>query len=127
MQDNPPPSDNNLFFCLSTAVDDSALIVRQIICDYLINNEKILGIPAESFVRACFGTCLNNYVSKMRFITHDGGPLEIYAFCELYDMIVHVNTTIRHYIFRCEDDLASDILSLTIKGNKYHINSNACR
>lgn len=79
-----------LFNSLSFFLNEDGYIIRQKICDYLLNNGKIIDGLDTSFI---LNLESNNYIQNMRNANTWGGAIEIQSACNLYN----VNITIRNY------------------------------
>jgi hypothetical protein len=79
-----------LFNSLSFFLNEDGYTIRQKICDYLLNNDKIIDGLDTSFI---LNLESNNYIQNMRSTNTWGGAIEIQSACNLYN----VNITIRNY------------------------------
>lgn len=81
-----------LFDSLSTYLPNhSSNNVRNIICDYLIQNPTLIdNIKADEIINYDSNISLEKYVERMRLSSTWGGSIEIKSFCNIFNINVIV-------------------------------------
>jgi hypothetical protein len=99
----------------------SADQLRQIICDYLLSNPKILDTLDATIVTGWeMGCSLEQYVDIMRKSNTWGGGIEIRSYCNIFNIQVNIIMTDNKIIeFLPDNNKPSRIIGLLYTGNHY--------
>lgn len=85
----------DMFVVLGQVVDEPASVVREKICNYLVENRELMGRPAEVLVGLLTRLDLLSYVALLRDTKSRPGEVVLYAFCQLYRIQLSVRRTDR--------------------------------
>jgi hypothetical protein len=79
-----------LFDSLSYFIKENSYEIRQKICDYLQNNEKIIdGLDTKTILELDDV----NYINNMRNVETQGGAIEIQSACNIWNLSIDVKDT----------------------------------
>lgn len=81
-----------LFNSLAYFVNTDSHILRNVICDYIKTNPKIIDdIDTENIILWENGQTLDEYISGMKNPSTWGGAIEIKCFCDIFNLFVLVH------------------------------------
>jgi hypothetical protein len=106
------------YFIKEKSPDD----LRQLICDYLLSNPKIMDtIDVESVTQWESGVSLELYIKNMRNTNVWGGAIEIKAFCEIFNVSVFVKLNTGKHVEFIPNSLneKTQVIQLYYTGNHY--------
>lgn len=113
-----------LFDSLSTFLPNhSSENVRNIICDYLIQNPTLIdNIKADEIINYDSNITLERYVERMRLSNTWGGSIEIKSFCNIFNVnviVVNIRDNNEKIEFLSSNDECKRYIEITWSGGHF--------